>query len=895
MEIRFIDHEGSFMVENPEDTSYLYFPITNEGGVMGSIGPDLSGDSKTGQNSFLLEPVSMENLHSSTMGRNIWCRIRREGRKEGIWSAAGRSAEQIQQKYSEKKDKVSLLAGKLWQLVRRSSPIYGITADVVSFCPPTKERTEIMEVTFSNSGTGDMWITPTAAIPIYGRSADNLRDHRHVTALLHRIFTDEDGVTVKPVLSFDERGHQINEASYSVFARAASGERPEGFYPVLEEFIGEGGSLLWPRAVAVDDAVLYPAGSRISGYEAIGGIRFAEVCLHPGEKKTYIVVLSYDGEGRQYLDEENCAKALKDQRDWWDSASRVACRTGSSDFDHWMGWVGIQPTLRRIYGCSFLPHHDYGRGGRGWRDLWQDSLSLLLMDPAKVRPMLVSYFDGVRMDGSNATIIGNRPGEFKADRNAIVRVWMDHGLWPLITVKQYINMTGDDGILFEQGTYFKDRVCCRGEERDNQWDGSSSVQQDAAGEVVKCTVLERILLQQLTMFYDVGEHNHMRLLGADWNDALDMAKENGESVAFSAAYSGNFSTLGEILRRLRTEKGIEEIELSEELGLLLRQEAEVYDSKEKKREILSRYCQLCRHTVSGRKEKVSLLELEEDMVQKAGWLQQHIRRTEWVGDGLGHHWFNSYYDNHKQQVEGSTPHGIRMMLTGQVFAIMSGTATNEQVAEICRAADHYLYEEKTGGYRLNTDFGELKTDLGRMFGFAYGHKENGAVFSHMAVMYAYALYSRGFVKEGYRTVHSLFRQVMNTKTSRIYPGIPEYFNDKGRGMYHYLTGAASWLVLTVLTEMFGIQGDDGDLTLTPRLLAEQFGPEGTAEIRFVFAGQELRVVYENRNRREIGDYTVEEVYLDGSSIPVGEGVHIPRSMLTGLMPNIEHCIHVVLA
>ena len=60
------------------------------------------------------------------------------------------------------------------------------------------------------------------------------------------------------------------------------------------------------------------------------------------------------------------------------------------------------------------------------------------------------------------------------------------------------------------------------------------------------------------------------------------------------------------------------------------------------------------------------------------------------------------------------------MLTGQVFAIMSGTATQEQVKEITKASDAYLYDEKIGGYKLNTDFKEIKTDLGRMFGFAYG-------------------------------------------------------------------------------------------------------------------------------------------------------------------------------
>ena len=59
-----------------------------------------------------------------------------------------------------------------------------------------------------------------------------------------------------------------------------------------------------------------------------------------------------------------------------------------------------------------------------------------------------------------------------------------------------------------------------------------------------------------------------------------------------------------------------------------------------------------------------------------------------------------------------------MMLTGQVFSIMAGTATEEQIRQITKSADRYLYDEKVGGYRLNTDFGEVKTDLGRMFGFS---------------------------------------------------------------------------------------------------------------------------------------------------------------------------------
>ena len=70
-------------------------------------------------------------------------------------------------------------------------------------------------------------------------------------------------------------------------------------------------------------------------------------------------------------------------------------------------------------------------------------------------------FAGVRIDGSNATIVGRQPGGFKADRNNIPRVCMDHGAWPLLTVKPYLDQTGDLGFLPREQTYFKDHVAHR--------------------------------------------------------------------------------------------------------------------------------------------------------------------------------------------------------------------------------------------------------------------------------------------------------------------------------------------------------------------------------------------------------------------------------------------------
>lgn len=63
---------------------------------------------------------------------------------------------------------------------------------------------------------------------------------------------------------------------------------------------------------------------------------------------------------------------------------------------------------------------------------------------------------------------------------------------------------------------------------------------------------------------------------------------------------------------------------------------------------------------------------------------EHIRVQEWIAEDEAHGWFNGYYDDHKNPVEGCKDGKVRMMLTSQVFAIMSGTATPDQIRKIAR-------------------------------------------------------------------------------------------------------------------------------------------------------------------------------------------------------------------
>ena len=836
---------------------------------MSSLSPDLHGDIKSGQNSFLLEPVSRANLISSRSSRNFWVYIN----KDKIWSATGVS-KQIKQ---IRQDKFTLEGGLLWQKITRENKSIGLRAEILSFAPEGA-AVEIMQVNLTNVSRQSIKLIPTAAIPIYARGAGSIRDHRHVTSLLERVTLDKFGVIASPTLSFDEAGHKPNQDYYFVLACGGKGEVPQYIYPTQEMFCGEAGDLEAPESIL--NASL-PTKENIQGKEVMGALRFGSVTLAPGKSRTYIVImgitrdmLKVRRELNKFNTEDKVSRAFKQtQRSWLGNAGKINISTSCADFDNWFKWVSIQPILRKIFGCSFLPDFDYGKGGRGWRDLWQDCLGLILSEPECVRELLINNFSGVRIDGSNATIIGKNAGELIADRNDIARVWMDHGVWPMITTELYINETGDYGILFKETDYFCDQHIWRSAKiNQNRKPTEGNKLKAVSGKIYKGLIYEHLLVQNLTQFFNVGEHNYIRLEGADWNDGLDMGKEFGESVAFSAMYAQNLSSLAELLLK----SGKRSIAVAQELGILLKHFD--YDNKEEKQKILSAYFTKVQRHVSGKKLVIDTATLARNLKVKSLWLSQRIRKNEWLAEGF----FNGYYDNQKKRVEGKVAGLLKMCLASQVFPIMSGVADAKQVNQAIKSVNMYLLDKKLKGYHLNTNFSRIsyrasggiplsagkegQPNLGRAFSFVYGEKENGAIFSHMVVLYAFALYSRGFVREGWKALSSLYKLAANTADSKIYPCLPEYFNSEGRGMYSYLTGSASWFILTLLTQAFGVRGKDGNLLIEPKLCAEQFEGKASISIHRHFAGARVQINISNPQKLDYDKYKILKASLNSKPL-----------------------------
>jgi cellobiose phosphorylase len=862
---RFIDDKGTFEARGAH-RFHWYVPLANpSGSILSSISPSLSGDIKRDNDHFLTVPASIEDLRSSPL-------CRRE-----FFIKAGRTVYRLSEAEVIRQE-----TGVLYQ--RLFKRLGALEAEVLNFVP-FDLAAEVMEIVVRNRGSRPVEITPTSFIPLYGRSEKNLRDHRHVSSLLNRITIDRYGIFLKPTMVFDEKGHRLNTTSY--YCRGYEGDRaaPRGQFPTLDLFYGQG-DIFHPDAIEKDMSPVQRKEQSFDGKEACAAFRFGKKTLKPGQAARYVLILGIEDSSAaikktfERLSSPALVKKslLKTCEYWQKYLSGLTFDFQDRQLNGWLTWVKLQPTLRRIFGCSFLPHFDYGKGGRGWRDLWQDALTLLLTEPDKAREIIESSFKGVRLDGSNATIITKNG--FIADRNKISRVWMDHGVWPYLTLRQYINRSADLNILLKKTVYFKDHQLRRAQDHDAGFDQTDFIQRDRAGRPLAGTILEHLLVQNMCQFFNVGRHNIVKLENADWNDGLDMAPDHGESVAFSCMYAHNMADICNFLKALKQTR--DSVVIMKELILLFDtlDDPVDYDSYKAKQNRLSRYFDAIER-VSGAFVSVPIDRLISDLQAKAGHMSKWISKREWLKEGF----FNGYYDNAAGRVEGKRSGRVNMMLVPQVFAIMSGVADDEQIRRTWGSIRKYLKEPRLGGFRLNTDMKQPVLNLGRAYGFSFGDKENGAFFSHMNIMLAYALYERGRIKEGAEVMGSVYN-MSSSEASLIPPVLPEYFNSQARGLYLYLTGSASWYIHTLIEEVLGITYKMGDIVLNPKLIASNF-KLNTITVQSRYNGKVLSFVF-RRPFSGKGPYRLRHALVNGKSLYTSNNtLLIPSSVLTSLHNTVD--------
>ena len=268
----FIDNKGTFTVNNPR-AHELYFPLTNKTGtLLSSISPNLAGDIKHSNDSFVTPPASIEDIRS-----NLLCR------RDFFIKIDNVTVHLSQKPYD------SLECGFLYHKITKN--IGTLAVEIINFIPHDLDA-EVMWINIKNKSNKTVKITPTSFIPLYGRTSENIRDHRHVSSLLNRIKLNRHGIILKPSMIFNEKGHTLNKTTYFSFGWEDNGKAPIGQFPTLDYFCGSG-DLITPEAIEAKVSPITKHSPDLDGKEAVAALRFKTKQIKPQQESNYCLITGF--------------------------------------------------------------------------------------------------------------------------------------------------------------------------------------------------------------------------------------------------------------------------------------------------------------------------------------------------------------------------------------------------------------------------------------------------------------------------------------------------------------------------------------------------------------------------------------------------------------------------
>jgi cellobionic acid phosphorylase len=167
----------------------------------------------------------------------------------------------------------------------------------------------------------------------------------------------------------------------------------------------------------------------------------------------------------------------------------------------------------------------------------------------------------------------------------------------------------------------------------------------------------------------------------------------------------------------------------------------------------------------------------------------------------------------------------RIYLNPQSWSLLSGTANTDQKLSIINEVEQQLLTP-FGVMMLAPSYTKMDEEIGRITQKYPGVSENGSVYNHAAVFYAYALYQKG---EAQKAFDVLYRMIPNIKNASTQGQLPVFVPNYYRGAYYqypdnagcssqlFNTGTIAWLYRCLVEELCGLKGSHGELTVSPLL------------------------------------------------------------------------------
>ncbi|MCL1092327.1 GH36-type glycosyl hydrolase domain-containing protein [Shewanella kaireitica] len=255
-------------------------------------------------------------------------------------------------------------------------------------------------------------------------------------------------------------------------------------------------------------------------------------------------------------------------------------------------------------------------------------------------------------------------------------------------------------------------------------------------------------------------------------------------------------------------------------------------------------------------------------------VNQHCWDQDWFARGITD---DNVVFGVKADAEGS------IYLNPQSWALMSKAVDAEQTTKILAAVEKQLMTPY-GPMMLAPAYTAMREDVGRLTQKYPGSAENGSVYNHAAVFYAYSLC---LIDEHQKAFEILMKMLPSQQDAFIRGQLPTFIPNYYRGAFFqnpqqagrssqlFNTGTLAWYYRCIVEEIVGVKGELGCLVIEPHLPKEW--PK--VELRRMFNGIELHL-------------KIEQAAVEQMSIKVN-GEQIYGNRLQGLVENKSYQVEVL--
>lgn len=603
------------------------------------------------------------------------------------------------------------------------------------------------------------------------------------------------------------------------------------------------------------------------------------VKIKPNEKKEVLIALGVEEK------EENIINVVtkiisnykeefeKTKKYWKDKVGRIKASTPMKSFDVMQnGWLCYQTLASRMIAKT---GYYQSSGGYGFRDQMQDAMGMKWVNPDILKNQII-------YNASHQFFEGDVEHWWHEDSKLGIRSrYSDDMLWLPYAVLEYIDFTGDYGILKERASFIN-AESLKPDENDRvdfykKNEGSKInfapykntsldiADINAMGEDKDEFNIFAHCIKSIQTAWELGEHDIPLMKNGDWNDGMNKIGngEKGESVWLGFFLYNILTRFIEIIEY--TEKNVQIKNISKDMSIGIENKKKSLNESQnfngqmiENENINAIKVDKTKPTQIGEWNYTDYGKLKNEFSEKASKIKKSLNSVCWDG-----RWFLRAFDDKGNKIGSNENEECKIDSISQSFSVISNAGDNDKKIIAMQSLENYLIDDENNVVELLTPPLQ-NTDLGYISSYARGMRENGGQYTHAAIWAMIAEIMLGRKEQAMRIYNKVNPVEHTTNIDKLLKYKVEPYvvagdiysegNLAGRGGWTWYTGSSAWLYEAQIRYILGIKIYHGKMEIHPCVPDnwEQF------DVDFKWKDAEYLLKYRKTGRYKIQAFEVDK-------------------------------------